>query len=111
MSHKSLTFTDSRHVLGKTRLFVHLCLCLGVFLQTVSLDGTLFSKSGMISGGSSDLRTKARRWDEAAMVQLKGRKEKLTAELRVSRREMLNMLDNHTVLHFKSQPKSGIYIS
>lgn len=86
---------------------MHLCSCPGVFLQTVSLDGTLFSKSGVISGGSSDLRTKARRWDEAAMVQLKERKEKLTAELRVSRREMLNMLDNHTVLLFKSQPKSG----
>lgn len=90
---------------------MHVCSCPGVSLQTVSLDGTLFSKSGVISGGSSDLRTKARRWDEAAMVQLKERKEKLTAELRVSRWEMLNTLDNHTVSLFKSQPKPGIYIS
>lgn len=50
----------------------------------MSLDGTLFSKSGVISGGSSDLRSKARYWDEKAVVQLKERKEQLTAELRVS---------------------------
>lgn len=55
-----------------------------VLLQTVSLDGTLFSKSGVISGGSSDLRSKARCWDERAVVQLKERKEQLIAEHRVS---------------------------
>lgn len=49
----------------------------------MSLDGTLFSKSGVISGGSSDLQTKARRWGETAVAKLKDRKEKLTAELRV----------------------------
>nr|XP_046251454.1 structural maintenance of chromosomes protein 1B [Scatophagus argus] len=52
--------------------------------KTVSLDGTLFAKSGVISGGSSDLRTKARCWDEKAMMRLKERKAHLTAELRVS---------------------------
>ena len=30
----------------------------------MSLDGTLFQKSGVISGGASDLKTKAKRWDE-----------------------------------------------
>lgn len=38
----------------------------------------------MISGGSSDLRYKARCWDEKAVVQLKERKDQLTAELQVS---------------------------
>lgn len=38
----------------------------------------------MISGGSGDLRSKARFWDEKAVVQLKERKEQLTAELHVS---------------------------
>ena len=28
------------------------------------MDGTLFQKSGVISGGASDLRAKAKRWDE-----------------------------------------------
>ncbi|KAM3857296.1 structural maintenance of chromosomes protein 1B-like [Diretmus argenteus] len=51
-------------------------------LMTVALDGTMFAKSGVISGGSSDLRHKARRWDEKDMTQLKERKEKLTAEMR-----------------------------
>ncbi|XP_071347064.1 structural maintenance of chromosomes protein 1B isoform X2 [Trachinotus anak] len=51
-------------------------------LKTVALDGTLFAKSGVISGGSSDLRTKARCWDEKDMTRLRERKDQLTAELR-----------------------------
>ncbi|KAM7397139.1 hypothetical protein PAMP_020136 [Pampus punctatissimus] len=50
--------------------------------KTVSLDGTMFTKSGVISGGSYDLRTKARCWDEKVITRLKERKEQLTAELR-----------------------------
>lgn len=53
--------------------------------QTVALDGTLFQKSGVISGGASDLKAKARRWDEKAVDKLKDRKEKLTDELKVKR--------------------------
>eukprot|EP00061_Rhincodon_typus_P018456 g47630.t1 len=49
---------------------------------TVALDGTLFLKSGVISGGSSDLKFKARCWDEKQISQLKEMKEKLTNELR-----------------------------
>ena len=30
----------------------------------MSLDGTLFQKSGVISGGASDIKAKAKRWDE-----------------------------------------------
>ncbi|KAI1888477.1 hypothetical protein AGOR_G00185550 [Albula goreensis] len=51
--------------------------------KTVALDGTMFSKSGEISGGSSNLRGKARAWDERDMSKLKERKEQLAAELRV----------------------------
>uniref|UniRef100_A0A8D3DR48 Structural maintenance of chromosomes protein n=1 Tax=Scophthalmus maximus TaxID=52904 RepID=A0A8D3DR48_SCOMX len=51
-------------------------------VKTVSLDGTLFAKSGVISGGSSDLRYKARVWDEKVMTRLRERKDQLTAELR-----------------------------
>ncbi|XP_048863358.1 structural maintenance of chromosomes protein 1B isoform X1 [Brienomyrus brachyistius] len=51
-------------------------------LKTVALDGTMFFKSGAISGGASDLRSKARRWDEKDMGKLKERREQLTAELR-----------------------------
>uniref|UniRef100_A0AAY4CDZ0 Structural maintenance of chromosomes protein n=1 Tax=Denticeps clupeoides TaxID=299321 RepID=A0AAY4CDZ0_9TELE len=51
-------------------------------LKTVSLDGTMFSKSGVISGGSLHLRSKACRWDEKDMNELRERKERLTVELR-----------------------------
>ncbi|XP_062276792.1 structural maintenance of chromosomes protein 1B [Scomber scombrus] len=51
-------------------------------IKTVALDGTLFAKSGIISGGSSDLRTKARCWDEKAVAKLKERKEQLMSEIR-----------------------------
>ncbi|KAG8438621.1 hypothetical protein GDO86_004980 [Hymenochirus boettgeri] len=51
-------------------------------LKTVSLDGTLFSKSGVISGGSSDLRVKAKRWDEKAINELKEERDQLMSELR-----------------------------
>ncbi|KAH3819553.1 hypothetical protein DPMN_121292, partial [Dreissena polymorpha] len=50
--------------------------------KSVALDGTLFQKSGVISGGASDLKAKARRWDEKMLGQLKQRKEKMTNELK-----------------------------
>uniref|UniRef100_H2ZU93 Structural maintenance of chromosomes protein n=1 Tax=Latimeria chalumnae TaxID=7897 RepID=H2ZU93_LATCH len=50
--------------------------------KTVALDGTLFQKSGVISGGASDLKAKARRWDEKAVDKLKEKKERLTDELK-----------------------------
>ena len=53
-----------------------------LIFQSVSLDGTLFQKSGVISGGASDLKMKARRWDEKMLNQLKARKEKLTEEMK-----------------------------
>lgn len=56
---------------------------LSLCFQTVALDGTLFQKSGVISGGASDLKAKARRWDEKAVDKLKEKKEKLTDELKV----------------------------
>ena len=49
----------------------------------MALDGTLFQKSGVISGGASDLKAKARRWDEKAVDKLKDKKERLTDELKV----------------------------
>ncbi|NXL90290.1 SMC1B protein, partial [Alectura lathami] len=53
-----------------------------VRLKTVALDGTLFSKSGVISGGSSDLRFKARVWDDKEMNKMKERRDALITELK-----------------------------
>ncbi|XP_008309879.1 structural maintenance of chromosomes protein 1B isoform X2 [Cynoglossus semilaevis] len=51
-------------------------------IKTVALDGTLFAKSGVISGGSSHLRTKARCWEEKDVTKLRERKDQITTELR-----------------------------
>ncbi|XP_066488241.1 structural maintenance of chromosomes protein 1B [Tiliqua scincoides] len=51
-------------------------------LKTVALDGTLFLKSGIISGGSSYLKIKAKYWDEKEMNELRERREKLMKELK-----------------------------
>ncbi|XP_048371308.1 structural maintenance of chromosomes protein 1B [Sphaerodactylus townsendi] len=60
-------------------------------LKTVALDGTLFLKSGIISGGSSYLKMKARCWDEKEINELKERRENLMNELKdllkIQRRE------------------------
>ncbi|CAF3075869.1 unnamed protein product [Rotaria socialis] len=48
--------------------------------KVVSLNGTLFSKSGVISGGSSELKARAKRWDEKHLDGLRMRKDKLFDE-------------------------------
>ncbi|XP_075269750.1 structural maintenance of chromosomes protein 1B [Opisthocomus hoazin] len=53
-----------------------------VRLKTVALDGTLFLKSGVISGGSSDLRFKARCWDDKEMNKMEERRDSLVNELK-----------------------------
>eukprot|EP00057_Strongylocentrotus_purpuratus_P031908 XP_786064.2 PREDICTED: structural maintenance of chromosomes protein 1A isoform X1 [Strongylocentrotus purpuratus] len=50
--------------------------------KAVALDGTMFQKSGIISGGASDLKAKARRWDEKSLNNLKTRKTELTDSLK-----------------------------
>ncbi|KAF5894232.1 structural maintenance of chromosomes protein 1B-like, partial [Clarias magur] len=73
-------------------------------LKTVSLDGTLFSKSGVISGGSAHLRSKARRWEEKDMNGLKERKEQLSAELR----ELMKLKRKEAELHQITAQAQGI---
>ncbi|XP_060741245.1 structural maintenance of chromosomes protein 1B [Tachysurus vachellii] len=73
-------------------------------LKTVSLDGTLFSKSGVISGGSVHLRHKARRWEEKDMNGLKERKEQLNAELR----ELIKLKRKEAELHQITAQAHGI---
>nr|KAG5701912.1 hypothetical protein BaRGS_014977 [Batillaria attramentaria] len=65
--------------------------------KSVALDGTLFQKSGVISGGASDLRAKARRWDEKMLNQLKARKEKLMEERREVMKKQRKESDLNTV--------------
>lgn len=59
--------------------------------KVVSFDGTLFQKSGLISGGSSELKQKAKRWDEKYLDQLRKKKEDntdmLKEQLKIRRKE------------------------
>lgn len=67
----------------------------------MALDGTLFQKSGVISGGASDLKAKARRWDEKAVDKLKEKKERLTEELKVGTGPIhLQKINFWTKIHF-----------
>jgi len=50
--------------------------------KSVSLDGTLFQKSGIISGGASELRAKARRWDDKVVGRLTEERSKIMEDLR-----------------------------
>ncbi|XP_078465757.1 structural maintenance of chromosomes protein 1A-like [Lampetra planeri] len=70
--------------------------------KCVSLDGTLFSKSGVVSGGSSDLKAKARRWDDKLVDKLREKKEQLLEELRVNlsiRRKEADLRQIQSQLH------------
>ncbi|XP_074128259.1 structural maintenance of chromosomes protein 1B isoform X2 [Sminthopsis crassicaudata] len=66
------TVEDARHVAfsGSERL------------KTVALDGTLFLKSGVISGGSSDLKIKAKCWDDKELSKMKEKRDQLISELK-----------------------------
>jgi structural maintenance of chromosome 1 len=59
--------------------------------KVVSFDGTLFQKSGLISGGSSELKQKAKRWDEKHLDLLRKKKddfsEQLKEQLKIRRKE------------------------
>ena len=43
--------------------------------QAVSLDGTLFQKSGVISGGATDLQRKAAKWEEKEIDSLRSKRD------------------------------------
>ncbi|XP_076039544.1 structural maintenance of chromosomes 1 [Oratosquilla oratoria] len=65
--------------------------------DAVALDGTFFSKSGIISGGSLDLARKAKRWDEKHLSNLKQSKEKLSEELREAMKKSRRESELNTV--------------
>uniref|UniRef100_T1IVB8 Structural maintenance of chromosomes protein n=1 Tax=Strigamia maritima TaxID=126957 RepID=T1IVB8_STRMM len=56
--------------------------------DAVSLDGTYYQKSGFISGGSTDLEKRARRWDEKELNSMKCKKDKYQDELKESMKTM-----------------------
>ncbi|UMM12390.1 hypothetical protein L5515_001191 [Caenorhabditis briggsae] len=49
--------------------------------KAVSMDGTLFQQSGVLSGGSADLRQKAKKWDEKVVKQLREKRDNLNEKI------------------------------
>ncbi|KAG0268385.1 Structural maintenance of chromosomes protein 1 [Actinomortierella ambigua] len=60
----------------------HICYELGQKVKAVALDGTVFHKSGLITGGTSGVGSGgARRWEEAAVDELKRRRDSILQQL------------------------------
>ncbi|KAG0355345.1 Structural maintenance of chromosomes protein 1 [Podila minutissima] len=59
----------------------HVCYDLGHQVKAVALDGTVFHKSGLITGGQSGLGSSVRRWDEKVVDDLKRRRDTMMAQL------------------------------
>lgn len=51
-------------------------------LSAVALDGTLYTKSGLVSGGKMDLERKARRWGQKNVLKMKTKRNNLLEELK-----------------------------
>lgn len=64
--------------------------------QTVSIDGTMFEKSGVMSGGLGDIQRKAKRWDTKQIDSLKKRRDQYQTQLqdlKAEKRKESELLD------------------
>ncbi|KAF9949842.1 Structural maintenance of chromosomes protein 1 [Mortierella alpina] len=59
----------------------HVCYELGQQVKAVALDGTVFHKSGLITGGQSGIGAGARRWEERVVEDLKKRRDTMLMQL------------------------------
>lgn len=64
--------------------------------RAVSLDGTLFQTSGVISGGGKELRGHANKWNKDKVLELKAEKEALINELRELKKTAMKEIDVET---------------
>lgn len=73
-----------------------------IICQVVSLDGTMISKSGNITGGlTGGMEAKSKRWDEQEMNNLREEKDKcesLIEKEEISRKELRNESEISTSL-------------
>jgi structural maintenance of chromosome 1 len=59
----------------------HVCYGLGQQVKAVALDGTVFHKSGLITGGQGGVGSNTKRWEERVVDELKKRRDVLLAQL------------------------------
>ncbi|KAF5401791.1 putative structural maintenance [Paragonimus heterotremus] len=80
---KALTFACGNALVCETVEHArYVAYQMGERKKTVSLEGTLFQRSGVISGGASDLKARARRWDEKQISTLMSKRDALQTELK-----------------------------
>ncbi|GMS91640.1 hypothetical protein PENTCL1PPCAC_13815, partial [Pristionchus entomophagus] len=61
--------------------------------KAVALDGTLFNPSGLISGGGTDLKRSAKRWDDAAVKKLKSERTEIVEKITTIRKTRMKEMD------------------
>ncbi|KAL6737257.1 hypothetical protein Aduo_010915 [Ancylostoma duodenale] len=61
--------------------------------KAVALDGTMFQQSGVIGGGSHELKMRAKKWDENALRQLREKRAQLQDESNTLHRTRRKELD------------------
>jgi len=61
------------------------------------LDGTFFTRSGIMSGGTMDLLKKAQRWDDKNLTELKQEKDRVSEELREAMKKSRKESELNTV--------------
>ncbi|KAF9934466.1 Structural maintenance of chromosomes protein 1 [Linnemannia zychae] len=59
----------------------HICYGLGQQVKAVALDGTVFHKSGLITGGQGGVGSSTKRWEEHVVDELKKRRDVLLGQL------------------------------
>ncbi|KAF9100480.1 Structural maintenance of chromosomes protein 1 [Mortierella sp. GBA35] len=59
----------------------HVCYGLGQQVKAVALDGTVFHKSGLITGGQGGIGSGIKRWEERVVDELKRRRDALLTQL------------------------------
>ncbi|KAK3837924.1 MAG: condensin complex subunit SMC1 [Linnemannia elongata] len=59
----------------------HVCYGLGQQVKAVALDGTVFHKSGLITGGQGGVGSTTKRWEERVVDELKKRRDVLLVQL------------------------------
>ncbi|KHJ87961.1 RecF/RecN/SMC protein [Oesophagostomum dentatum] len=69
--------------------------------KAVALDGTMFQQSGVIGGGSHELKLRAKKWDENALKQLREKRAQLLDESNTLHRTRRKELDVEMQRHFE----------
>jgi len=80
-----------------TEIAKDICFIRNEPVKAVSLDGTLIHKSGLMTGGSSDIAIKAKRWEEKEITALARSREQTSGDLQEAERQLKRVQADHEV--------------